>query len=184
MKKQFFIYSLLVLFVLSACDNTLRLEEKYGDSPLETLVREIPDIKKVYRSTSDDIREYVIAPSVNAIPFNVEEVSMHINDTLGEVSLAYFGEDKHVKVAVYEYSHDIVDGNQAVKLDNNITGYYHNNELLEEKSLIWRHPNFVETSIIYKIGMVTFKKNTYHKTNNTLTKQDAINIANSIIDQY
>ncbi|CQR47194.1 hypothetical protein BN1058_01485 [Paraliobacillus sp. PM-2] len=184
MKKHFFIYSLLVLFVLSACDNTLRLEEKPGGSPIETLVREIPDIKKVYRSTSNDIREYIIAPSVNAIPFNVEEVSMHINDTIDAVSLAYFGEDKHVKVAVYEYRGDIADGNQAVKLDNNITGYYNNDELLKIKSLRWRHPNFVVTGVFYKIGLVTFKKNTYHNTDNALTKQDAINIANSIIDQY
>lgn len=149
---------------------------------VKSLFKKYPYLFEAYQKNPVSDPESFVVPTLSDIPMEIKEVNIH-NMYLGtDVEVVYFGDDQRIKIIISGRSEVTPKiGKEVIQLNKNITGYFSDKN--DEISLQWEVPipndEYVKW---YSVALVTLDLNTIEKKENRFTKEDAIQIANSLIN--
>lgn len=188
LNKNCFCILLLMIFLASCSFPTDESEGKedinvYAPS-FEKLLDDYPQLKPTLKNIPVELHDKIVVPSLEEIPFKIEDVELdYDNDSTGmipSIMILYTGENKRITSTVWYHDGTSIPG-EEVLLNHGIKAFYLNNR--EEIAVTWRDPD-KDSGLLYRVGLLTFKEGSITKAKNQLTKNDAISIANSMIDNY
>lgn len=180
---------LLLLIFLTSCSYPTNESEGKEDinvyaSSFEKLLDDYPQLKPTFNSIPTELHDKIVAPSLEEIPFKIEEVKLdYDNDSTGmipAIMILYTGENKRITSTVWYHDGTSIPG-EEVLLDHGIKAFYLND--IEVIAITWRDPD-KDSRLLYRVGLLTFEEGSLTKAKNQLTKNDAISIANSIVNNY
>lgn len=183
------ICNLVLIIFLVSCSNSTNVSEDKEDinlyaSSFEKLLDDYPQLESTYNRIPTKLHDKIVAPSLEEIPFKVEEVQLdYDNDPTGmipAIMILYTGDNKRVTSTVWYHDGTSIPGKELL-LDHGIKAFYLNN--IEEIAITWRDPD-KNSKLLYRVGLLTFEKGSLTKAKNQLSKDDAVSIANSMINNY
>jgi len=140
-------------------------------SSVENLIENFPDLQRSFDEIPWDIQEKILLPSLDNIPFNIEDVSIEYSNR-PSVDVYYAGEGKSFTSSIWYYEEGLSQIDDEVKLTNNIIG-----ELSDDSStnFIGIHWSDQEkgSQLLYGADLVSDEQE--------FTKEDIIKLANDMI---
>lgn len=190
MKIKYFSILLVLSLFICACDPGLDSKENIDTDidhtdltpSAKALFKKYPYLFKAYKENPVRDPESFVVPTLSDIPIEIKEVKVN-NMYMGDViEVMYYGDDQSIKVIVSGSSEVTPKiGKEEIKLDKGITGYFSDKN--DEIFIKWEIPIPNDEYVMwYSIGLVTWDFETVKKKENKFTKEDAIKIANSLIN--
>ncbi len=164
---------LSALLLLAACNSGGSSSEDHMNSLMESN----PEVKSEVEKLSEEFRNELTAPDMESIPFEAEEVTANAQTKLepNDVTVYYSKEGEQLSLMQRdENGKDVSFGETNVDLENDIGASFNESESMSE--LTWMSEN----------GNVMFGLRSVVPTDGNdepMTKDELVNVANSIIEQ-
>uniref|UniRef100_UPI00201DCF41 YcxB family protein n=1 Tax=Oceanobacillus saliphilus TaxID=2925834 RepID=UPI00201DCF41 len=105
-------------------------------STMENLIENFPDLQSSFDEVPWDIQGKLLLPSLDDIPFYIEEVNIEYNDR-PSADVYYAGDGKSFTSSVWYYEEGLSKRGEEVQLINGTVGYFRENEVTNSTNSIW-----------------------------------------------
>lgn len=164
---------LSALLVLAACNSGSSNSENH----LNSLVEANPEVKSEVEKLSKEFRDELSAPDMESIPFEAEEVTATAQTKLepNDVTLIYSKGNEQLSLMQRDVEgKEVSFGKTDVELENDIRASFNDWESISE--LTWMSEN---GNVMFGLRSVVPRNG----NDEPMTKEELVNVANSIIDQ-
>jgi hypothetical protein len=182
-KKILLLLLLSLILLLAACKSVEDShEDQHFESELDRLFYINSEIEKEYNKIPAEIKEEIVVPNWESIPFEVEYVSLTYKErgdpNLPSARLEYKGNSNYVSVNVWEYPEEKTTfrGMHPITLKQNTQAYYSDDVL--DKAVHWENPN--KKDLLHHVVLTKVGENQDNGIEFTI--DEAIDIANSALD--
>ncbi|MDX8046246.1 hypothetical protein SH601_09605 [Gracilibacillus sp. S3-1-1] len=184
-KYLLLIFLSMIVFITACNDNELQYdqpESQNDESELDRLFHLYPEIEKEYNQIPEEIKEEIVVPSLENIPFEVEEISLTYKESgdqnLPSARLSYMGNSNYVSVNVWKYPEEKTTFRKMhpIMLKQNMHAYYRDEGL--DKLVQWENPT--KKDLLHHVVLTKYGEN--QDNGYEFTIDEAIDIANSALD--
>ncbi|MFS0824710.1 hypothetical protein [Bacillus sp. 1P02SD] len=148
---------------------------------VKRLLKEYPYLINPFKDIPLEEQGIIAVPEQSQIPFEFKEVKIEYNPYKpNNIDVVYKGGDKLITVSVWEWDKPLSDTGEEIQLNRGVTGMlYDNNKSL---SIHWKYSSD-KSALTYGVSLLTINLDMSLKKNE-FSRENAINVANSIIDNY
>ncbi|WP_440895508.1 YcxB family protein [Amphibacillus sp. Q70] len=155
-------------------DNLPRMEFKINSdlSTIENLIENFPYLQSTFNEIPVDIQSKIVLPSLDDIPFQIEEVYINYNDRHeSRVEVFYSGEGKNFTSSVWSYDEGLSKRGEEVQLIKDTIGYFFDDEYSDAITIHWSDRE-KDSKLLYAAQLAG---------DDEFTKEDVIQLTNSMI---
>lgn len=140
-------------------------------SSVENLIENFPDLQSSFDEISWDIQGKILLPSLEDIPFNIEEVSIDYSNR-PSANIYYAGQGESFTSSVWYYEEGLSQRGEEIQLTSGIVGEFYDYESTNSISIHWSDQE-KGSKLLFGADLVS--------VDHEFTKEDIIKLANAMI---